>query len=85
MLVHPDVDDWLDDAPADVEQQVRKKRRDSGDRPEFLLDPLRGRDTYKLAAGDYRAEIDWDEDLGDCSSFRPVTGTGLRVVGSTDV
>ena len=65
VLLHPDVDDWLDDAPADVEQQVRKKIRDAGDRPEFLLEPLRGRDTYKLAAGDYRAEMDLDEDRGE--------------------
>lgn len=60
VLLHPDVDEWLDDAPADVEQQVRKKLRDAGDRPGFLLKPLRGRKTYRLAAGAYRAEIDWD-------------------------
>lgn len=65
VLLHPDVDGWLDDAPADVERQVRKKLRAAGDRPEFLLEPLRGRDTYKLAAGDYRAEIDWDEGCGE--------------------
>ena len=37
VLLHPDVDDWLDDAPADVEEQIRKKLREAGDRPEFLL------------------------------------------------
>ena len=25
------------------------------------MKPLRGRETYRLAAGAYRAEIDWDE------------------------
>jgi mRNA-degrading endonuclease RelE of RelBE toxin-antitoxin system len=65
VLLHPAVDDWLDDAPADVERQVRKKLRDAGARPGFLLEPLRGRDTFKLAAGDYRAEIDWDEESGE--------------------
>lgn len=65
VLLHPDVEDWLADAPADVERQVRKKLRDAGDRPDFLLNPLRGRETYRLAAGAYRAEIDWDDGRGE--------------------
>ena len=62
VLLHPDVEDWLDDAPVDVERQVRKKLREAGDRPAFLLKPLRGRETHRLAAGTYRAEIVWDEE-----------------------
>ncbi|MFB6113609.1 MAG: type II toxin-antitoxin system RelE/ParE family toxin [Halodesulfurarchaeum sp.] len=61
VLLHPDVDDWLDDQPDHLTERIRSKLADAGEDPEHYLTPLAGRDTYRLRIGDYRAEIDWDQ------------------------
>lgn len=65
VLLHPDADEWLRDADPDLEQRIRDKLDATGDRPDFYLTPLTGRDTYKLRIGDYRAEVEWDKQAGE--------------------
>lgn len=60
VLLHPDVQTWLQDQQTDVEQQIRSKLEQAGENPDHFLTPLKGRETYKLRAGTYRCEIDWD-------------------------
>lgn len=60
VLLHPDVDAWLQDQQPDVEAQIRRRLAQAGDNPDHFLTPLTGRETYKLRAGGYRCEIDWD-------------------------
>lgn len=60
VLLHPDVEAWLQDQQPDVEQRIRSKLEQAGKNPDHFLTPLQGRETYKLRAGGYRCEIDWD-------------------------
>jgi mRNA interferase RelE/StbE len=61
VLLHPDADDWLQSQQPDIENRIRNKLADAGENPGHFLDPLTGRDTYKLVIGDYRGEIEWDK------------------------
>lgn len=61
VLLHPDVEGWLDDRRDDLEARARSKLEDAGDQPDRYLKPLKGRDTYRVRIGDYRAEIEWDK------------------------
>lgn len=65
VLLHPDVEAWLQDQQPDIEQQVRSRLEQAGENPDHYLKPLKGRDTYKLRAGNYRCEIDWDQSRGE--------------------
>lgn len=60
VLLHPDVAAWLQDQQRDVEDQIRRRLEQAGENPDHFLTPLTGRETYKLRAGGYRCEIDWD-------------------------
>lgn len=60
VLLHPDVAAWLQDQQRDVEDQIRRRLAQAGENPDQFLTPLTGRETYKLRAGGYRCEIDWD-------------------------
>lgn len=60
VLLHPDVAAWLQDQQRDVEDQIRRRLAQAGENPDHFLTPLTGRETYKLRAGGYRCEIDWD-------------------------
>lgn len=60
VLLHPDVDAWLQDQQPDIEARVRSRLEAAGERPEHYLKRLSGRDEYRLRAGDYRCIIDWD-------------------------
>ena len=51
--------DWLRSAEPAASEQVMKRIEQAEDFPEHFLSPLRGRSTYKLRAGEYRAEIEW--------------------------
>ncbi len=61
VLLHPDVNDWLESQNDKLENRFRQKLEDAGDNPGHFLSGLTGRDTYKLRVGDYRAEIEWDK------------------------
>jgi mRNA interferase RelE/StbE len=61
VLLHPDVETWLQRQQPDLESRIRSKLADAGDNPDFYLKPLTGRDTHRLRIGDYRAEIEWDK------------------------
>lgn len=54
-----DAAEWVSKADPDAKEQVRKKLEQAADFPEHFLQRLSGRSTYKLRAGQYRAEIDW--------------------------
>lgn len=60
VLLHPDVETWLQNQQPDVERQIRTRLEQAGENPDHFLTPLKGRETYKLRAGGYRCEIDWD-------------------------
>lgn len=51
--------EWIQDAPADLQQRIGSKLRQAQDNPEHFLTSLRGGSGYKLRIGDYRAEIQW--------------------------
>lgn len=50
---------WIQDADSDVRMQFGTRLARAEENPDHFLTPLRGRPTYKLRAGDYRAEIQW--------------------------
>jgi mRNA-degrading endonuclease RelE of RelBE toxin-antitoxin system len=54
--------DELADLQPDIRDRIKGKLRDAAENPDRHLKSLSGRDTYRLRAGDYRAEVDWDRD-----------------------
>lgn len=52
----------LDDLEPDTAERIKTKLRNIADWPDHYLDPLKGRDDYKLRVGDYRVLIQWDRD-----------------------
>lgn len=69
-----DAEDWIQTADEDVRDQFGKRLARAEEAPEHFLTPLRGRPTYKLRAGDYRAEIQWvkNEDSEDVLFVRRI-------------
>lgn len=59
VLLHPDVQKELESLPNDIEERIRSKLAEAGERPERHLKPLRGRAEYSLRIGKRRAIIDW--------------------------
>lgn len=54
--------DHLDDLESNTAERITTKLRNIADWPDHYLDPLKGRDDYKLRVGDYRVLIQWDRD-----------------------
>ncbi|MDS0280013.1 type II toxin-antitoxin system RelE/ParE family toxin [Halomicroarcula sp. S1AR25-4] len=65
-----DAEEWLQQADADVQEQVLKRINRVSDFPEHFLEYYRGADYYKLRAGDYRATVEWDKDAGHLRIIR---------------
>lgn len=65
VLLHPDVEKKLESLPNDIEERIRSKLEEAGERPERHLKPLRGREEYSLRIGKRRAIIDWVEEEGE--------------------
>jgi len=54
--------EWLEQADADVQEQVLKRIDRVSDFPDHFLEYYRGTDYYKIRAGDYRAVVDWNKE-----------------------
>lgn len=50
----------FDDLEPDAREQVRKKLKQCEEFTEHHLKPLKGRDDYRVRAGNYRALVQWD-------------------------
>jgi len=52
---------WIQNADEEVRKQFGRRLHRAEERPDHFLTPLRGRPTYKVRAGEFRAEIQWVE------------------------
>lgn len=65
VLLHPDVEKKLQSLPTDIEDRIRSKLAEAGERPNRHLKKLSGREEYSLRIGKRRAIIDWKERDGE--------------------
>lgn len=55
----------LEQLEAETQERIKKKLREVRDWPDHYLEPLKGRDDYKLRIGDYRLLIAWERNEGE--------------------
>lgn len=55
-------EEWIQNADADVQEQVLQRIDRVSDFPEHFLEYYKASSAYKLRAGDYRAVVDWDKE-----------------------
>lgn len=55
-------EEWIQNADADVQEQVLKRINRVSDFPDHFLEYYSGSSAYKLRAGDYRAVVEWDKE-----------------------
>lgn len=65
VLLHPDVDEDLEDLRDELEERIREKLKRAGQNPGHFLKPLHGRSEHRLRVGDYRLIIEWDKDADE--------------------
>lgn len=55
-------EEWIQNADADVQEQVLKRIDRVSDFPDHFLEYYKASSHYKLRAGDYRAVVKWDKE-----------------------